>query len=126
MTIKSIENLGKAWLDVAKAYKDLFFLELDLARKSFIPFFFVALLLTAVISALVITNLAVMAYFVYIYTHNWLIALLFAELHSILSLMLVFLFLRRYFNRLKFNYFRAQLKKAPRQQGTKNESDKIT
>ena len=126
MTIKSLENLGKAWLEVVKAYKDLFFLELAIARQSFIPFVFVALVLTAVLSAFVITSLAVMSYFVYLYTHNWLIALLLAELDSILSLMLVFFFLSRYFNRLKFNYFRAQLKKAPREEGTQNESDKIT
>jgi hypothetical protein len=126
MNIKPLENLGKAWLGVAKAYKDLFFLELDLARQSFIPFCFAALLFIVVLSAFGITSLAVMTYLIYAYTHDWLIALVSAELVSAVSLGLVFFFLHRYFKQLKFAHFRAQLKKAQVQQGTQNESEKIT
>ena len=117
MSIKSLENLGKAWLGVVKAYKDLFFLELGLARQSFIPFCFVALLFIAVLSVLGITSLAMLTYLVYAYTHNWLIALVSAELVSAISAGLVFFFLHRYFNQLKFDHFRAQVKKAQVQQG---------
>ena len=126
MDIKPLENLGKAWLAVAKAYKDLFFLELDLARQSFVPFCFVALLFIVVLSAFGIMSLAVITYLIYAYTHNWLIALVSAELVSIISVGLVFFFLHRYFNQLKFDHFRAQLKKVHVQQGTQNESEKIT
>lgn len=115
--MKPLENLVKAWLGVAKAYKDLFFLELDLARQSFIPFCFVALLFIVVLSAFVITSLAVIAYLIYTYTHDWLIALVSTELVSVVSLGLVFFFLHRYFNQLKFAHFRTQLKKAQVQQG---------
>lgn len=126
MNIKSLENLGKTWLSVVKAYKDLFFLELALARQSFIPFCFIALLFTAIFSVFLLSSLTIMTYLVYIRTHDWLIALLFAELLSALSAGLVFFFLRRYFKQLKFNYFRTQLKKAHEPQGKQNESDKIT
>ena len=117
MNIKSLENLGKAWLGVAKAYKDLFFLELDLARQSFIPFCFVALLFTALLSAFGITSLVVMTYLIYVYTHNGLIALLSAELISAIGAALAFYFLRRYFHQLKFDHFRTQLKKGHVRQG---------
>lgn len=124
--MKPLENLGKAWLGVAKAYKDLFFLELDLARQSFVPFCFVALLFIVVLSAFGITSLAVITYLIYTYTHSWLIALVSAELISVISVGLVFFFLRRYFNQLKFDHFRTQLKKTQVQQGIQNEPDKIT
>lgn len=117
MNIKPLEDLGKSWVGVVKAYKDLFFLELDLAKQSFIPFCFVALLFIVVLSAFVITSLAVITYLIYAYTHDWLIALVSAELISVISLGLIFFFFRRYLNQLKFAHFRAQLKKAQVQQG---------
>lgn len=126
MSIESLENLGKAWLGVTKAYKDLFFLELNLARQSFIPFCFITLLFVAVVSIFGITTLAVMAYLIYIYTFNWLIALVSVECISLLSVCLVIFFLRRHLCQLKFSHFRAQLKKMPVQKGELNESDKIT
>ncbi len=125
MSIKSLENLGKAWLGLIKAYKDLFFLDLDLARKSFIPFCFIVLLFIATIGAFALMSLAVIVYFVYDYTFNWLIALLSAELISIISAVLLFFFLRQYFYQLIFKHFRAQLKKVPMQEDAQNESDKI-
>lgn len=125
MSIKSLENLGKAWLDLIKAYKNLFFLDLDLARQSFIPFCFIALLFIAVVGAFALMSLAVIVYFVYAYTFNWLIALLSAELISVINALLVFFFLRQYFHQLIFEHFRAQLKKVPTQEDAQNESDKI-
>ena len=126
MSVKSLENLGKAWLDLIKVYKNLFFLDLDLARQSLIPFCFIILLFIAVIGAFALMSLAVIAYFVYAYTFNWLIALLSAELISVITALLVFFLLRQYSHQLIFEHFRAQLKKAPTQEDMQNEADKIT
>ncbi|MCE3237071.1 MAG: hypothetical protein K0R24_52 [Gammaproteobacteria bacterium] len=126
MNITSLEKVGKAWLGVAKAYKDLFFLELDLARRSFIPFCLIALLFIGVLGIFAITSLTVMVYLIYTHTHNGLIALGSAELVSVISIGLVFFFLRRYFNQLKFDHFRAQLKKGKYSKETQNEPDEIT
>lgn len=125
MSIKSLENLGEAWLGLVKAYKDLFFLDLDLAKKSFIPFCFMILLFIAVMGTFALMSLAVIVYFVYAYTFNWLIAFLSAELISIIIAALVFFFLRQYFHQLIFEHFRLQLNKASMQEDTENESDKI-
>ncbi len=120
--IESLDNLGKAWLNLLKSYKDLFFLELKLARYSVAPFCFLVLLFIVVLSAFWLTSLAMVAYLIYTFTSNWLIALLFIELVSLLSVGLVFLFLHKYFKQLKFNQFRLQLQKL-QTQDVNHESD---
>lgn len=109
--MQSLENLSKAWLELVKSYKDLFFLELKLAGYSFIPFCFLALLFVVVLSAFWLTSLGIIAYLIYTCTSNWLTALLVVEIIGVLSVGLVFLFLHKYFKQLQFNHLRLQLQK---------------
>jgi uncharacterized membrane protein YqjE len=107
--MNAIETLSKAWLDLVKSYKDLFFLEFKLARYSFIPFCFMSLLFVAALGAFWLMSLLVIIYFIYYATHNWFYALVIAQLISAVGMGLTFFILHHYFKQLKFNHLRQQL-----------------
>lgn len=112
MSIKNIEELGHNFLKIVKGRMRLFMLELNLAKYSFLPFLFLAIGCSIIVSVIWLLMLSLIGYVLFYYTQEIVISIIWLLLINFAVGGILFALLCRYFNQMKFLRTRRQFKTA--------------